>query len=522
MKNFVRKTVLKLGGVSLSDLEFINRDLILTPVGLDDLSDAARLNSARAVVFDLSNRKRLQFKTFLGPIFERCADAGLLTIIYVIDDQIGGQVIDMREKFKDSLSAKTKSSLDRWIVLEKEPSKIAERCARRDPGPPIESLNIFHLQESSYPLGNNPLSPQTECLLNRAFHDCKSITVRRLYGGKSAEDTFQVFANPEGPIAGPQPMPFFVKMGAWDSNLAKERTNYLERAQPFIPFHLRPSLNRDRSIEGLKLSALVYDFVENAVPLRTALKQGHGDGVLFSLFEHTLRGLRSHTEGSKPVAGTVNAFVTERVRSQEIPNDRVETAKALGLKRLPRTIEKCLRGLAASRPGIRGFYHGDLHAGNVMVRHRDAILIDFGSMEGFGPLAADPAILEVSLLFGMDGSEDQTGFDKWVAFVNRMLASPCEPPPPSAITPKNYECLWLEDAIRELRHVVVCCGSDELDLLIVLAAALLRYGRISPLESGSDELKKLDERRHAYAIVCADNVTRLAMQCEKKSQSNKI
>jgi hypothetical protein len=137
-------------------------------------------------------------------------------------------------------------------------------------------------------------------------------------------------------------------------------------------------------------------------------------------------------------------------------------------------------------------------------------------------LAADPAVLEVSLLFGMDGSETQAGFDKWAAFVDRMLASPCEPPLPSAITAANYEYLWLEDAIRELRHVVVCCGSDELELLIVLAAALLRYGRLSPLESGSDELKGLDERRHAYAIVCADNVTRLATQCEKKSQPNKI
>jgi uncharacterized protein associated with vWA-MoxR-VMAP ternary system len=520
MNEVFRKDVLKIGKGSLNDGEFRNRSLVLTPVVLNDLGNDVRLSAACAVVFDLTSAKRVLNRIYLGPVFEKCAAAGLITIVYSTDPQRTQEVLKMRDDFRETLPEHAKPALNQWLVIENEPAKIAEACARRNPGPPIGFLSIEFLPEASERLLDPGLKAQAEFLLRRAFYDFESITVRRLYGGKSADATFQVYANPKRPAAGPQPMPFFVKIGTWEAKLDQERVNYLDRAQPFIPFHLRPSLNRDRMIKGLRLSALVSDFVDNAIPLRTALKLGHGDGVLFSLFEHTLRGLRSHTESATSTVQTLRVFVDKRVRSQEIPSERIDEAKNLGLTKLPTEIEQELISIAGGRSARWGFYHGDLHAGNVMVRNRDAILIDFGSMEGFGPLAADPAILEVSLLFGTDDEEENSDFTKWTEFVDRLLVSPCEPPLPAAITAGNYSTLWLEDAVRELRHVVACCGSDEVELLTVIAAALLRYGRISALDSGTAGVKALDNRRHAYAIVCAERVARLAKKRAQESRSN--
>ena len=42
--------------------------------------------------------------------------------------------------------------------------------------------------------------------------------------------------------------------------------------------------------------------------------------------------------------------------------------------------------------------HGDMHATNVLVRHGDAILIDFEKLEQHYPLTYDPASLEGGLL----------------------------------------------------------------------------------------------------------------------------
>ena len=58
-----------------------------------------------------------------------------------------------------------------------------------------------------------------------------------------------------------------------------------------------------------------------------------------------------------------------------------------------------------------------------MVCRGDSILIDFGSVAD-GPLTADPATLEVSLVFGTDAEDDAKHFDEWKAFVDNAYDHP--------------------------------------------------------------------------------------------------
>ena len=368
------------------------------------------------------------------------------------------------------------------------------------PAPLFGEPEILNIDEK------RPLERLTKILLRRAFFNCEYIRVERLAGGKSAKETLRVFASLKGAEVGPQPMPFFLKLGK-PRSIEDEKRNYRERAEPFIPFHLRPSLNEGRSVTTLTTAALVCNFVESAVALRDSLRGGYGASALFTLFEITLRGLRIHTLRTPEKTGVIEGFIDRRVRAFEIERDwptRVMRARELGLRRSPRDIELALKAHAGGIKAREGTYHGDLHVGNIMVRNRDAIVIDFGSMEPFGPLTADPAILEVSLVFGTDNDDDAGSFESWRSFVNEIfLEFPLTPPSLSA---DHFRFTWLEKAVRELRHVVTCCGVKEKEALIILCASLLRFARLSPPELRNGKLRKLSEDRRAYALIIAERI----------------
>jgi hypothetical protein len=303
-------------------------------------------------------------------------------------------------------------------------------------------------------------------------------------------------------------MPYFVKVDHVKS-IEKETFNYHEFVKPFIPFHLHPSLGNERSVRTLKTAALVGDFVENAVPLRDALRVGQGDGAIFSLFETTLRGLRSHTIKGPKQPGVLEEFLTVKVRAHEIAKhhpSRIRFLRKYKKIRKPTEIEQVLITSAENILTQKGPYHGDLHYSNVMVRNRDAIIIDFGSMGPFGPLYADPAILEVSLVFGTDNHDDPNSFNTWRKFVDYIFLDPLNPPLPKGDFP---QFAWLHKAVRELRHVVACCGVEEQEALTILAGCLLRYGRNPPLKLASKQLDSLAESRRAYGLVVAYKICEL-------------
>ncbi len=504
MKHSDRSKVLVIGEHPIDPEPFTQRRLTFTPIKMDQLDDNDLTNSARGVLLAPHPGKFGLIYSYFEERFHRACELGLMTAVFVTDKKV--QVSEIRDdlyaKYKigddiDDIKKRRKwiESLP-WVYLDDRDWAFAETLARYDPGPPLGTPTI---DTSGL---TDPLDPESETLLKRAFYNADRISIKRLAGGKTAKEAFCVFANLADAEYGPQPMPFFVKLGAaW--KIDDEKRHYREVAEPFIPFHLRPSLNISRSVVTLNGSALVCNFVESAVSLRDALRAGQGQGTIFSLFEITLRGLRSHTSNGLKKAGVIESFLDSKVRAHEISKKhsaRIEKLRDYGMTSKPEEIAQVLRNFAAKIETREGPYHGDLHYGNIMVRNRDAIVIDFGSMEPFGPLYADPAVLEVSLVFGTDDHDDPACFDVWCKFVDFIFVDPLSPPLPKGDYP---QFAWLHKAVRELRHVVACCGVDKSEALIILAGCLLRYGRNAPLKLATKELDELAEKRRVYALVMA-------------------
>lgn len=388
------------------------------------------------------------------------------------------------------------------IYLRDQIKEAAEYIARAYAGPlqrRIPSIDPIALKD-----------PEMKVLLRRAFFDCNRVRLEPLPGGKVSDGVYIVHAWCEGANIGPRPLPFFIKFGKPD-DIEKERQNYRDYAELYIPFNLRPNLDRHRCVRGSKYSALVGNFVEDATPLRKALNQGVGDGVLFALFETSLKAFRVQAFANSPTkqkAG-LDAFVKNRAWCEEIQRTKDGTkilslAASYGLKSEPEDLEKRLCDAAKVIPHWWGPIHGDLHAGNVMVRRGDSILIDFGSVTD-GPLTADSAMLEVSLVFGTDVDDDPENLVGWKAFIDS--AYDCIPrirPPNPASEPTDFT--WLRQAVRELRHILFGCDCDDNEAAVVLAAYLLRFARL-PVETFEDpRLNVLAIARHAYALVVAERI----------------
>jgi len=504
MKHSDRPQVLILGERHIDFEPFAQRGLTPIHIKIEELNDAMFTNNARGILLAPPSGKYGLIYSYFEERFHDVCKAGMLTAIYATekivqvseirnqtfeDLGVGADIFDLKERKKwvESLP---------WVFIGEKDWVLAETLARHNPGPPLGSPIIDQTGVVER------IDSDSEYLLKRAFFDAERITIKRLAGGKTAKEAFCVFANLSRTEYGPQPMPFFVKIDS-SSKIEKETWHYRKVAEPFIPFHLRPSLNNARSVSSLKTSALVCNFVENAVSLREALRTGQGYGTIFSLFETTLRGLRSHTSTVDKKAGVLESFLEAKVRAHEIEEkqpERIRFLREFNKTRPPQEIEQLLKRHASTIITREGPYHGDLHYGNIMVRNRDAIVIDYGSMGPFGPLYADPAVLEVSLVFGTDDQDDPNGFESWREFVDYTFTDPLSPPLPDSRFP---QFAWLHKAIRELRHVVACCGVEKNEALIILAGCLMRYGRNTHLKLATRELDSLAEKRRSYALVVA-------------------
>lgn len=379
--------------------------------------------------------------------------------------------------------------------------EAAEKIARHQPGPPAGPVIIL-------PDGIK-LKDGEFVLLQRAFHDCEKIYLETISGGKASMSVFRVHAWMKQSVAGPSPLPFFAKI-AIPEELAKEQGNYHYYAEHYIPFNLRPNIDTSRCVATRTKAAMVGNFVDDAIPLREALRSASGVGCLFSLFETTLKGFRLQpfATGQKREKGPLETFVKWRIWIDKWKEKAavVERAKALGLTASVEELSDKICKAAASVPCLTGPNHGDCHTGNVMVRGGDAILIDFGSIM-HGPLTGDPANLEVSLMFGTESSEKSKSFSSWKAFVDQIYSAPVPSLHPPALfesQPGPYS--WLRRAIRELRHVLLGCEVSVEEAKITLAASLMRFARQDVEFLEEDDAKTLAFDRHAYALVVAERV----------------
>ncbi len=510
MKADTRCQVLLAGSRSVNLQPFQSRSLRIAEVDLETVTDEQLGSSCGILIADFPGQFR-QLNAYYEQVFERAFGHGLMTTVWAADavglDRAGQRKSSM---YADHQILEDPNQSPLLIYSSQEIEPLAERLARHNPGPRLGTTKIRTLDPQEQ------ISSEYKLLLQRAFSDCSSIVVERLPGGKTAKEIYRVYASLSGAEYGPHPMPFVVKIGR-PKDIEGEKENYRDRAEPFIPFQLRPGLNESRCVRTLTSAALVCNFVDNAVPLVTALQNRQGAGAIFSLFEVTLRGLRCHTMQQAREANVVAQFIKERVRTAEIRRNskpRINRARDLGLVNEPEEVEQKLTVLAAGLRSRRGVYHGDLHLGNVMVRHRDAILIDFGSMRDFGPSTADSAFLEVSLVFGTHLAGINDLFPDWKKFVTDLYRTPLKPPIPNA---DHLPFAWVHRAVRELRHVAYGSESSKLESLLVLCGALLRFARLSPTEFKNSKLRRISEDRHAYALVIAERICTLAETEDEKS-----
>lgn len=389
----------------------------------------------------------------------------------------------------------------RWVYLEENIQKLAEMLGRHDPGPGTGSARLALLgQEFELPSEHRQL-------LRRAFWDATDLAVEKLSGGASAPGAYRVYASLRTLYGRQEPAPFVFKVDR-PPKIFEECHNYREFVQPYVPFPLRPGLIEARCVQTPSWASLTCNFVEGAVPLETALSNGHGAGAIHSLFEITLRRFRHQTQPAEPRSDILARFVSDRVKIAQLRSDptkapRIARAQRLGFVGEPEEFQAAIARRAEGMSALHVVIHGDLHMGNVMVRHKDAIVIDFGSMRHEGPVTADPAALEASIAFGTRKEEAARNQPDWVRFIDGIYAAPLEPP---VHTSDHFHFAWVNQAIREVRSIVRCCRVDRDEALLVLAASLLRYGRFSAPSFNDPALLEVSEERKAYAMVKAQQV----------------
>lgn len=490
MEGRERSTVLVVGNAEFDEAPFAGRQLALIRVTAETAS--AQFNDARAILVAEPVTKLGSVKRCYESVFPEAKNYELWcgTLAYTVEHH--AQV--------DAIRKTVSQASDSRIVPIAELEKTAEEISRLRVGPPAGDP-VFEPAAIA-------LSPEQRLLLRRAFGDCREVFLEPMPGGKASLFVFRAHASLKEWRVGPRPLPFFLKI-AGAEEIEKEKGKYREYAEHYIPFNLRPNLDRRRCIRTQTYASLVGNFVDDALPLRVCLRSGYS-GVVFALFETSLKGFRLQpfAAGDKPHEDFLAGFVRERIWLQELENkgEVLNRAKSLGLASTVASLERAVCKAASGVSCFVAPYHGDLHAGNVMVRGGDAILIDFSSAE-MGPLTADPAALEVSLMFGTDELDVPNSFGDWRGFIDEMYGTTILAlRHPGLFSSKPNRYAWLRRSLRELRHVLLACEGNPVEAMVVLATNLMRYSRLDVEELPNDELRELARRRHAYALVIAERL----------------
>jgi hypothetical protein len=141
--------------------------------------------------------------------------------------------------------------------------------------------------------------------------------------------------------------------------------------------------------------------------------------------------------------------------------------------------------------------HGDLHVQNVRARRGEAILIDFNSTQFSGPLVADPASLEVSLVFEVEATDqDNEGWRTLVETLYRSEYLHRAPPPPKEPAPRE----WMWACVRQIRLIALESQTTDREYQVALIMYLMRRASFAD-ESGPDKY------RRDYAYFLASRLT---------------
>jgi len=243
---------------------------------------------------------------------------------------------------------------------------IAERCARHVPGPsPNTSLTIA---------GDDIPDTGRRLLFQRAFLDFESLQIRRLQGGRSPAEVFDVRATAPG---GDRAQPFVVKIGKPDK-ISAEINAMKNCVESFVPFRNRAPLIEARCVQGPNERFLTTLMVERAMLLGDYLRTHEPELAITAIFAGPLRNWREDITREE-------ISIYSHYSRRFIPSDPT-TLQEAWQRATQDTTDLCAPAALYDRLKLFGnvevftcYSHGDLHAGNIFVTYggTDVILIDF-------------------------------------------------------------------------------------------------------------------------------------------------
>ncbi len=371
-------------------------------------------------------------------------------------------------------------------------AEIAQYAPRYSPAADLPDLFDFSGIKSPQ------LSKKDELLLRRCFHDCSRIHLREITEGHSGAYVFIARVVRREEVLKPSVTPFFVKIGP-RSAITHEWRNYERLVQHRIPFHLAPRLDWGRCEIGSKRGALVGDFVDQSESLTTCIAASRASMAIAGLFDRTMREWQGQ---SKTVKGSLYAGLRAWSHPERTPNQRLEMAHSLGAKQ---TFDKLIKRLKRRREEEweQGPIHGDLHSDNIQVRGNDAILIDFLASRPDGPVLADPAALEVSIVFRIAGGVEPFKRDEWKKIVIELYKKPYLTNAPTFSDPRDHYG-WISTCVCQIRQRALASERAPGQYAAVLAYRLLYFAaKNDPPRSDNQEF------RRAMAFVIAEQLLRM-------------
>jgi hypothetical protein len=325
-------------------------------------------------------------------------------------------------------------------------------------------------------------------LLKRAFWNCAELQLTSLEGGMSGAPVFKAYAS-LGPgfglvqrgATGAYPHLFFVKIGP-RKKIIDEYDKYVWHISDYVPFHLRPRLRLDRCNLGSAQGILVGDFAEGTESLITCARGTRCGHAIANLFDKTLGGWRKQ---KRLDTGQSLSQHLERKWHKEgssvlitLPPARAEIVRHLGGDTDIAALKTAFENRGNTSPLVAPA-HGDMHATNVLVRHGDAILIDFEKLEQHYPLTYDPASLEGGLLvegFIKDLKKKRFEPTELVQLIEPLYeqsalkgtaTTHCRPGDPTE---------WYFDAVNQIRTLSRAAENEPGQYALTLALCLIRKG----------------------------------------------
>jgi hypothetical protein len=496
-KAFDRKGVLVLGK-PINQSPFLERQLSVMEFGNEFEKGRKKMNEfinhSRAIIISPYPSEFKLIRKSFEKLFSDADNLSVLQFVLYDTEDDGERIRKIRdEKAPDNPLNK--------VYGYNQLTEIAEIIARHQCGPSPTEL-IIDPSDILKEINNSEI----ELLLRRSFFDCERIYLEQIKGGRDSNYLLKVHAwIRDSHVGCPLPLPFFAKIAS-KKKISRELKNYADYTEMYISFQFRPNYRPERCISTRNFSALIGNFVDDSISLRTALEDSYNTGIIFSLFERSMHSLRLQSSVQKrmPSKGELTSFMEGVIGIDDLlkNEDVISKARDLGLKTdVKKIYEKLL--VNCPLPILMGTIHGDLHSGNVMVRGNDAILIDFSAIR-MGPLTADPITLEVSLSFNL-GESQAPEFRKWKSFVDSAYNPDALAKPLAFTESVPNEFFWLRRSIREIRHILAGCDCSSDEVKVIMASYLMRIARLTP-NARKSRKEQFEFKCHSYALVLAEGI----------------